>query len=161
MASHCSKVSDTKLRGVVYMLEGQTDAVQRDMDRLQRWPHANFMKFNKAKCKVLHVGWGNPKHIYRLGGERIEGSPVEKDLRVLVDEKLNMTWQCALTAQANHILGCIPSGVGTGRGRGFCPDLPGSPASDSGALSKRRTWSCWSGSRGSPNNDARAGTPLL
>ena len=42
----------------------------------------------------------------------MEHSPDRKDLQVLVNGKLNMSQQCALTAEkSNHVLGCIQRSV--------------------------------------------------
>jgi len=49
---------DTVLCGAVNWLEGR-DATQKDLDRLQWRTCVNLMRFNKAKCKVLHMGRGN------------------------------------------------------------------------------------------------------
>ncbi|GAB0202499.1 mitochondrial enolase superfamily member 1 [Grus japonensis] len=157
---------NAKLRGAVNTLEGR-DAIQRDLDRLERWARANCMKFNKAKCKVLHVGQDNVWYQYRLGGEWIEGSPEEKDLEgVGGQEAQHEPAVCACSPESQPCPGLRVQqhdqqveGILSLYSALMRP--PCSAASSSGVPSTRRTWSCWSESRGGHGDDARAGAPLL
>lgn len=44
-----------------------------------------LMRFKKVE------GWSNPRYVNKLGEKHIEASPMEKNLEVLVDEKLVMS----------------------------------------------------------------------
>jgi len=75
------------------------------------------MKFNKGKCRVLHLGKNNPMHQYRLGADLLE-----RDLGILVDDSLTMSQQCALVAKkANGILGYIKKSVASRSREIFLP----------------------------------------
>ena len=55
-------MTNTKLgerrHAVVDMLQSKA-ANQRDLNRLEKWPNRNLMKFNAGKCSAMHLGWNN------------------------------------------------------------------------------------------------------
>ena len=107
---------------MVQLTPESRDAIQKDLDRLERWTETNWLKrwaemnllkFSKGKYRVLHLEKNNPVHQYRLWANLLEISSVEKDLRFLVSNKLTMSQQCALVAKkANGVLGCIRKNIG-------------------------------------------------
>ena len=80
---------DTKLGGVADTPEGCV-AIQRDVDRLEKWADRNLMKFNEGKCKVCT--WGRTTPCISTCWGPIS-SLAEKDLGVLVDTRLDMSQQ--------------------------------------------------------------------
>ena len=64
------------------------------------------MRFNEGECRVLYLRRNNCMHQYRLEADLPERNYAEKDLGVLVDNRLAMRQQCALVAkEASDILG--------------------------------------------------------
>jgi len=68
-------------------------ATWQDLDRLKSWRERKLRKFNKGKCTVLHQRKNNSTYQYRLGADLLEQSSAEKDLSVLVDNRLAISGQ--------------------------------------------------------------------
>jgi len=66
------------------------------------------MGFSMAQCWALPLGHNIPIRCYRLREEWLESCPVERDLWMLFDSRLNMSHQCSQVAKkASGILACI------------------------------------------------------
>jgi len=56
------------------------------------------MRLKNGKGRVLLLGRNNQMHLYMLGPDLLERRSAEKDLGVLVGNKLTMSQQCILVA---------------------------------------------------------------
>ncbi|CAJ0964163.1 unnamed protein product, partial [Ranitomeya imitator] len=69
-----------------------------DLDKLETWAERWQMRFNNDKCKVIYMGRGNQYHHYTLNGKPLGKSDREKDLGILVNDKLTWSSQCQAAA---------------------------------------------------------------
>ena len=98
---------DAKIFKTVKNEEDHQDLV-KDLDNLENWARLWQMKFNVWKCKVLHLGRRNPRYEYNMGDQTLETTTEEKDLGVIIDEKLKFDKHTEVQAnKANKVLGLL------------------------------------------------------
>ena len=71
-----------------------------------------MLKFNEAKCNVLHLGDKNPRHEYFIGDAsnrtKLNVTNLEKDLGVHIDSELSFDKHVStIVNKANSIVGLI------------------------------------------------------
>ena len=83
--------------------EDDVTNLQHAIDEMYEWTNKWLLKFNKQKCKILHLGKNNPKHDYFIGDgtQRIilEETDLEKDLGVFLDPELDFKSHIKKTVQ--------------------------------------------------------------
>ena len=99
---------DTKVAKIVRDENDKAD-LQRTLDELVCWAERWGMAFNMKKCKVMHIGHGNPGYQYKMSNTVLETTAEERDLGVVMSATLKPKAQCAKAARtAQTVLSQIP-----------------------------------------------------
>jgi len=109
---HCTDNISTMLKFADDTKLGNKSNSQQDHANLQdcinkliNWADTWSMKFNVAKCKVLHVGRTNTKPVYYMNGVQLTEVLKEKDIGVQINHDLKPSPQCQEAARrASSIL---------------------------------------------------------
>jgi hypothetical protein len=103
----CKFADDTKMVKVIRS-ESDRQELQNALDRLVVWARKWGKAFNISKCKVMHIGRANKHFPYTMAGKVLTVTNEERDLGVVVSDKLKPAAQCAQAARtAQAVLGQI------------------------------------------------------
>ena len=102
-----SRIINNRNKKVKYGDNG-SKMLQKDLDTVLEWANKWKMEFNVDKCKIMHLGNSNPKNSYNMGGRTLEETSEERDLGVLIDNKLDFGKHIkTIVGKANRVLGMI------------------------------------------------------
>lgn len=98
---------DAKLFGPVSN-PAQCASLQSDLNSIMTWTQTWQLPLNLQKCSVLHLGYRNPRSRYHLGQNELVQTEHERDLGIIMDEKLKFHDQSSqVIKKANRILAII------------------------------------------------------
>ena len=81
---------------------GDKQNLQDDIDKLVKWSEKWQMLFNFGKCKCLHIGPGNTRMNYEMGGTILSTTVKEKDLGVTMNANMKVSEQCRIAASKGN-----------------------------------------------------------
>ena len=97
-----------KLSNISNSNKQDRESLQDNLDKLVLWANDWQIRFNGSKCKVLHTGKNNPIYTYNIGDSIMEVTTAEKDLGIIVDDKLTFETHIDKTIKrANKLSGMI------------------------------------------------------
>ena len=73
--------------------------LQSDLDAIARWTSTWQLPLNVNKCQLLHLGHHNIKNEYLIGDVPNEAIKEEKELGVVIDDKMNFHSQTGLVTK--------------------------------------------------------------
>jgi ribonuclease P/MRP protein subunit RPP40 len=93
-----NKFPDNTKLGQVVRSQADSRLLQSCLNKMEEWADTWGMSFNVNKCKVMHIGPGNPCYQYSMGGIRLGITKEERDIGVTVSSNLKPGAQCSKAA---------------------------------------------------------------